>query len=111
MYRTVILILVAIILGISFHGQARAAGRCTDVQESYDKDNDQNRFIFTNTCSYALELKIMDKEGGRVCDVYRVEPHVTRVFVQEASCSGMNELLNSCRCLRRLHLQERKMTQ
>lgn len=104
MRRSLILIATSFLFCTAFGGAADA-GSCIDAQQTLTDDG-TNRWILTNTCSQIVEVKILNQKG-KICDAYRMEPRVSRAFIQRQACSSTNQLLSGCICESHLKLRER----
>lgn len=96
--------LVVLALVLILPDQA-AAGRCVDVEVTTDAG--ARRYLITNTCRDPLEVTLRSRKG-RVCAELRVEPGVTRAFLQREVCEALSELTAGCRCESQVLVEERR---
>ena len=105
-------IAVLSLLGLVSEPRAAAPGQrgggASCVDEQVNREKGIVRHIFTNTCSEIVELTIRNRQGGKVCEVLRMEPQRHRTFQQKAVCNTINESTGGCVCDHTLWLEERR---
>ena len=87
-------------------GDAKAQ-QCIDTNVNLDRDTGTREFVITNTCKSPVNAQLRNQRG-KVCEIMRLEPNVTRTYRQLEVCGSANDLTRGCACERELRIWEQR---